>query len=110
LIKDNIILEHAWMFDAMCDRDIGDLRVYGVKQLKWHRVLGREIQTANASPRNLREIARGLYEILHEECEMMSWDLEIDGVFFTDVPFHVIGSGNTSGLARYRNRTISLLT
>lgn len=108
----HIHLEHEWMFDAMCDRDIGDLRVYGVEKLGWHRIQGDSIQTANVSSRNLREITEGLYSVFldgyGQDPATMSFDIEAAGVFFTGVPFHAIAAANVTGLARYRNRVAGM--
>lgn len=44
-----------------------DAREYGVKTLKWHRVHGDSIETNKLTADNLKIIARGINEIIHQE-------------------------------------------
>lgn len=105
-VNDKILLEQGISqeeIDYIFDRK--DPREYGLEKLGWKRVHGNNIQTQTLTSEDLKSIENGLYDIDEEVAEKQEeFNIEVrgNGMFFRDVPYSVIESGNLSEILEFR--------
>ena len=74
----------------------GDIRLFGVKDLNWKRVMNKFVETWFLTPKDCAIIARGLGEIAQEDEEGNSlWTIEVrsSGKIYSNIPLMVIEKG-----------------
>ena len=88
-------------FDVVTDTV--DPRDYGLQHLGWKRMKGDVIQTWTLTQRDLAQIADGVYDAYNEECEGMTFVLEVSatGKMYSEVPWEVLSSENVSSLREF---------
>lgn len=71
-------------FKIACAFGRGDAREYAVKVWNWRRVHGHDIECRQLTPQDMKEIARGLHEILDQESSFDDTSSDED-----DMEFHI---------------------
>jgi len=84
-----------------------DPRIYGMKNLGWKRVAGRNIQTQTLTEEDLKNIDYGLYDAYEQELEAdnnIEFNIEVMGnrTYYTDVPYTIISTHNPLALREYQ--------
>lgn len=84
-----------------------DPRIYGMKNLGWKRVAGRNIQTQTLTEEDLKNIDYGLYDAYEQELESdnsIEFNIEVmaGGSYYTGVPYSVISIHNPLALREYQ--------
>lgn len=107
-IKPNELIESDYVEDYMVGElrvnkqmmDIamgrGDIRLYGVKNLGWKRVMNKFVDTWQLTSQDCVAIARGLSDIAQEDEEGTSlWTIEVRSTnkYYPNIPLSVIESG-----------------
>ena len=83
-----------------------DPRVYGMKELGWKRVAGRNVQTQTLTEEDLKDIDYGLYDAYEQEVEgdnELEFNIEVMGnnTYYSGVPYSVISTHNPLNLREY---------
>ena len=73
----------------------GDVREYGMKNLRWKRMAGNNIETQTLTSADLKDIMDGVYDAYDEEAENSKFNIEIrsNGKVFWDIPWQVMEEG-----------------
>jgi hypothetical protein len=83
-----------------------DPREYGLRHYGWQRVKGNHVQTQTLTPKDLKNIANGLWDANNDltEEDVTEFNIEVvaTGAYYTDIPYSIICKENPALLREYQ--------